>query len=88
MGAATIYYNFSTTYNAIIRLLKNDVVVPKSEFTVLKGNSFIAIDVSITTGDIFKLQLNADTSGNSITNTNFGIYALMTPIIDENETWS
>jgi hypothetical protein len=87
LGAATIYYNFSTTYDANIRLLKNDVVVPNSTKTV-KGDGSIAIDVPITTGDIFKLQLNGYTSNNSITNTNFGIYALMTPIIDENETWS
>ena len=87
LGAATIYYNFSTIYNAIIRILKNDVVVTNSEITV-KGDGSIAIDVPITTGDIFKLQLNGYTSGNSVTNTNFGIYALMTPIIDENETWS
>ena len=87
LGAATIYYNFLTTYSAGIRLLKNDVVVPNSEIFVDRGGS-IAIDVSITTGDIFKLQLNGYTAGNSITNTNFGIYALMTPIIDENETWS
>jgi len=87
LGSATIYYNFSTTYDASIRLLKNDVVVPNSTITV-KGDGSIAIDVPITTGDIFKLQLNGYTTGNSITNTNFGIYALMTPIIDENETWS
>ena len=87
LGAATIYYNFSTIYNAIIRILKNDVVVTNSEITV-KGDGSIAIDVPITTGDIFKLQLNGNTYGNSVTNTNFGIYALMTPIIDENETWS
>ena len=87
LGSATIYYNFSTTYDASIRLLKNDVVVPNSTITV-KGDGSIAIDVPITTGDIFKLQLNGYITGNSITNTNFGIYALMTPIIDENETWS
>ena len=87
LGSATIYYNFSTTYDASIRLLKNDVVVPNSTI-IVKGDSSIAIDVPITTGDIFKLQLNGYTTGNSITNTNFGIYALMTPIIDENETWS
>ena len=87
LGSATIYYNFSTTYDASIRLLKNDVVVPNSTI-IVKGDGSIAIDVPITTGDIFKLQLNGYITGNSITNTNFGIYALMTPIIDENETWS
>ena len=87
LGAATIYYNFSTIYDASIRLLKNDVVVPNSTI-IVKGNGSIAIDVPITTGDIFKLQLNGYTARNSIANTNFGIYALMTPIIDENETWS
>ena len=89
LGTATIYYDISAPSNiGGIRLLKNDVVVPKSEFTVLKGNSFIAIDVSITTGDIFKLQIESHNIDYWCYNNVFGIYALMIPIIDENETWS
>ena len=90
LGTATLYYNItSSSYFSSIRLLKNDVVVPKSEFTVQKevGGS-ISIDVPITTGDIFKLQLKSLDNNHLCYNNVFGIYALMTPIIDENETWS
>ena len=89
LGTATIYYNLSAhTSSGIIRLLKNDVVVPKSEFAVEQGGVSLAINVPITTGDVFKLQLKSYKSGFTCYNNVFGIYALMTPIIDETETWS
>jgi len=90
LGTATIYYNISdTSYNGRIRLLKNDVVVPKSEFAVTYGSGgSLAIDVPITTGDIFKLQIQSHNENHMCYNNVFGIYALMTPIIDESETWS
>jgi hypothetical protein len=89
LGTATIYYDItSSSHSSDIRLLKNDVVVPKSEFTVQRDGGSIAIDVPITTGDIFKLQLRSHNNDYICYNNVFGIYALMTPIIDENETWS
>jgi hypothetical protein len=89
LGTATIYYNISATgNNGGIRLLKNDVVVPKSEYTVTLGGGSLAIDVPITTGDVFKLQIQSHNSNYTCYNNVFGIYALMTPIIDETETWS
>ena len=92
-GTATIYYDFKVgsggDSGGYIKLLKNDVDVPGSELKLSNsGSSFLAIDVPITTGDIFKLQLKGFTDGRYVSNTNFGIYALMIPIIDENETWS
>jgi len=91
-GAATINYICSTPNGGggSVRLLKNDEPVFNSEIN-LRSNSYInkTIDVSITAGDIFKLQLYSNRQGYyDIYNNSFGIYALMTPIIDETETWS
>ena len=90
LGVATIYYNIWTYNNngGSIRLLKNDVVVPNSEFTTYSDSGFITIDVPITTGDIFKLQIRSLNTNSTCYHNVFGIYALMTPIIDETETWS
>jgi hypothetical protein len=94
LGTATIHYDISTpsisgsTIKGDVRLLKNDVVVPNSEYTVTNSSKFITIDVPVTTGDIFKLQIkNYSELYGCYTNV-FGIYAFMTPIVDENETWS
>lgn len=94
LGTATIYYDISTpsisgmTIEGDVRLLKNDVVVPNSEYTVTNGRKFITIDVPVTTGDIFKLQIKSYFEDYGCYTNVFGIYALMTPIIDENKTWS
>ena len=94
LGTATIYYDISTpsisgmTIEGYVRLLKNDVVVPNSEYTVTNGRKFITIDVPVTTGDIFKLQIKSYFKDYGCYTNVFGIYALMTPIIDETETWS
>ena len=94
LGTATIYYDISTysisgmTIEGGVRLLKNDVVVPNSEYTVTNGSKFITIDVPVTTGDIFKLEIKSNDDNYSCRTDVFGIYALMTPIIDETETWS
>ena len=94
LGTATIHYDISTpsisgsTIKGDVRLLKNDVVVPNSEYTVTNGSKFITIHVPITTGDIFKLQIKGNIEHYGCYTNVFGIYALMTPIVDENETWS
>ena len=86
-GVATIRYNVytSTDGNCSVRLLKNDVVIPGSEVSVKSGGTFV-INVPVKPNDIIKLQISAGyyTTSNNI----FEIYALMIPIIDENETWS
>ena len=88
LGTATIYYDISANNNGgSVRLLKNDVVVPNSEISVY-SSGFLAIDVPITTGDIFKLQMTSTNYNYTCYNNVFGIYALMTPIVDESETWS
>lgn len=86
-GVATIRYNVytSTNYSCAVRLLKNDVAIPGSEVSVKSGGTFV-INVPVKPNDIIKLQISA---GNYTTSNNiFEIYALMIPIIDENETWS
>ena len=89
LGVATIYYDITDSNNGgSVRLLKNDVVVPKSEFSVTNGSTFLTIDVPITTGDIFKLQMVSNYDIYTCYNNVFGIYALMVPIVDESETWT
>ena len=89
-GTATINYNLypgTNNHTVSIRLLKNDIEVSGSSTSVTSGNALVTVTVSITEGDVFKLQI-LSSDGTSGLNIIFGIYALIMPIIDETETWT
>ena len=89
-GSATIYYNFGRWHeDAIgrIRLLKNGVEVSGSEATINYSNPSVtkSVNVTIAENDVFELQIY---SSRYVCGTSkFGIYAILIPIIDENESW-
>ena len=90
-GSATVYYDFKTDHTnngGHIRLLKNGVEVSNSQVYVENSSTTKLINVLIAENDVFELQIYNYNPNYTCSNKVFGIYALMTPIIDENETWS
>ena len=92
-GSATIYYDVAIGHNhtnGYVKLLKNGVEVGGSMVKADYNNSPAAksVNVTIAENDVFELQILNSVDLYSSSTRVFGIYALMMPIIDENETWS
>ena len=90
-GSATIYYNFGRWQEYAvgkIRLLKNGVEVSGSGASIDNYNPSVTVSVNVTfaENDVFELQIKSS-NGYTCGTSAFGIYAILIPIIDENESW-
>jgi len=89
-GGVTVYYNtysYSSNFFSFARLLKNDIEIVGSGISSTNSSKYGIIDIDVKTGDVIKLQIKGDNQNNYCMNTLFNIYAVLLPLIDENETW-